>query len=190
MRTALASLVLLAATPAFAATRLETVRQRGVLRVGTTGDYPPFTYRANPASPFIGVDVELDGTMPIGRAHAIATEFEAAIRDEFGADVEIETHIEPLTVALLEGADASQSLHESITAHLKVQAPSEISDVHNVRVRENSQGLIVNYHCRVHPDLTVADIHTLVDRLEQKAKAAFPQIARIVSHTEPLRSTP
>ena len=128
--------------------------------------------------------------MSLGAAHAIASRLESAIRHEFGDKTEVETHIEPLTVALLEGADASLSLHESITAHLKAQAPSEISDVHNVRVRENAQGLIVNYHCRVHPDLTVADIHTLVDRLEQKTKAAFPQIARIVSHTEPLRSTP
>jgi len=54
----------------------------------------------------IGLDIELDGAMPIGRAHAIATDFETAIRDEFGADVEIETHIEPLAPHVLIGRDA------------------------------------------------------------------------------------
>lgn len=41
------------------ANRLDDILARGVLRVGTTGDYKPFSYRANPASPFIGMDVEL-----------------------------------------------------------------------------------------------------------------------------------
>ena len=49
--------LLLAAAP------LAEVKQRGVLRVGTTGDYKPFSYRANAASPFIGLDVELAGRL-------------------------------------------------------------------------------------------------------------------------------
>ena len=138
----------------------------------------------------ISLDVEVDARMSLGAAHAIASRLESAIRHEFGGKTEVETHIEPLTVALLEGADASPALHDTITTHLKQEAPSAITDIHNVRVRENIQGLIVNYHCRVNPDLSVSDIHTLVDRLEQKTKSAFPQIARIVSHTEPLRSSP
>ncbi len=35
------------------------IRNRGVLRVGTTGDYKPFTYRASEHSPFIGADIEM-----------------------------------------------------------------------------------------------------------------------------------
>ena len=41
------------------ADRLGEIRTRGILRVGTTGDYKPFTYRANEASPFVGLDIEL-----------------------------------------------------------------------------------------------------------------------------------
>ena len=43
--------------------RLDDVIARGVLRVGTTGDYKPFSYRASPSSPFIGLDVELAGQL-------------------------------------------------------------------------------------------------------------------------------
>jgi chorismate mutase-like protein len=51
-------------TPAHAeTTRLDEILVRGVLRVGTTGDYKPFSYRTNAASPFIGVDVELAGQL-------------------------------------------------------------------------------------------------------------------------------
>ena len=138
----------------------------------------------------ISLDIEVDARMSLGAAHAIATRLEGAIRLEFGPDTEVETHIEPLSIATLKGTDAPSALSEGIIAALRAQASPAITDIHNVRVRENSQGLIVNFHCRVDPALSVAEIHMLVDRLEQQVKTAFPTIARIVSHTEPLRSTP
>jgi cyclohexadienyl dehydratase len=39
--------------------RLEQVRRSGVLRIGTTGDYPPFSYRVADDRPFAGADVDL-----------------------------------------------------------------------------------------------------------------------------------
>ncbi len=41
--------------------RLDEILARGVLRVGTSGDYPPFSYRANTASPYVGLDIDLAG---------------------------------------------------------------------------------------------------------------------------------
>jgi chorismate mutase-like protein len=41
------------------ASRLDEILERGVLRVGTTGDYKPFTYRAAGGQRFIGLDVAL-----------------------------------------------------------------------------------------------------------------------------------
>jgi cyclohexadienyl dehydratase len=43
--------------------RLDDIIARGVLRVGTTGDYKPFSFRADPSSAFIGLDVELAGQL-------------------------------------------------------------------------------------------------------------------------------
>lgn len=45
------------------ADRRQEIVTRGVLRVGTTGDYPPFSYRANAASPFVGLDIVLAGRL-------------------------------------------------------------------------------------------------------------------------------
>lgn len=39
--------------------RLDDILARGAVRVGTTGDYQPFSYRAGSASPFIGMDIDL-----------------------------------------------------------------------------------------------------------------------------------
>jgi len=39
--------------------RLAQILDTGILRVATTGDYPPFTFRANEKETFSGVDIEL-----------------------------------------------------------------------------------------------------------------------------------
>ncbi|MBY0574742.1 MAG: gamma subclass chorismate mutase AroQ [Undibacterium sp.] len=39
--------------------QIEQIHSRGTLRVGTTGDYKPFSYRHNANSPWIGFDIEM-----------------------------------------------------------------------------------------------------------------------------------
>ncbi len=135
----------------------------------------------------IGVDIELDGAMPLGRAHAIATDFERAIRDEFGADVEIETHIDPLSPHVLAGVDADPARVAAIAAALErcTESVGWIGDVHEVRVRETSGGLVINYHCRVDPSVAVETAHAAVETVERRMRAEFPEILRIVGHAEP-----
>lgn len=135
----------------------------------------------------IGIDIELDGAMPMGRAHAIATNFENAIRDEFGADVEIETHIEPLAPHVLIGRDVVAPLAEGIATALDrySEQAGYIANVHDVRVRETSGGLVVNYHCRVDPIVPVETVHAAVDEVERRVREEYPEILRIVGHAEP-----
>lgn len=40
-------------------TKLDTILDRGTLRVGTTGDFVPFSYRKTPTSRYEGIDIEL-----------------------------------------------------------------------------------------------------------------------------------
>ena len=58
--------------------------------------------------------------------------------------------------------------------------------MHSVRVRETPAGLVVNYHCRVEPDLNVAAVHELVDDLERQVRLEHSEILRVVGHAEPL----
>lgn len=65
MRIFLLFLLSLACAPGFAAShdqahqRLADIITRGTLRVGTTGDYKPFSYRSNANSPLIGFDIDM-----------------------------------------------------------------------------------------------------------------------------------
>src|SRR6267154_3485149 len=53
----------------------------------------------------VSIDLEVDGEMALTQAHDIAHDLERQIRDEFGADVEVDTHIEPLEPELPLGTD-------------------------------------------------------------------------------------
>jgi cation diffusion facilitator family transporter len=137
----------------------------------------------------VSFDVEVDARLSLGRAHEIASRVEHAIRDELGPQIEVESHIEPLAVAQLEGREADAATVAKIAATLAQTATGVdgLSDVHNVRVRATESGLIVNYHCRADPGLNVALVHEMTDELERRVRLAHPEILRIVGHAEPIR---
>lgn len=138
----------------------------------------------------ISFDVELDGRMTHGTAHEIVSGLESEIGHELGPGIEVETHIEPLEPRQLQGKDAPQATRAEIAHALAkmVSGTGPIRDVHSVRVRTTPDGLVVNYHCRVSPYLSVDEVHEHVDELDRKMRAAFTGIVRIVGHAEPLRA--
>lgn len=137
----------------------------------------------------VSIDLEVDGDMPLNEAHDIAHRLEHAIRDEFGADVEVDTHIEPLEPELPQGTDASGDRVDVIQqALMRFAAESgAIHDVHNVRVRDTDAGEIVNFHCRATPSMSVIAVHEKVDEIERALRRAFPSVKRVISHAEPAR---
>ena len=54
----------------------------------------------------VSLDLEVDGNLPLGTAHEIASRLETAIQEELGTEVEVETHIEPLQTQDIAGSDA------------------------------------------------------------------------------------
>jgi cation diffusion facilitator family transporter len=137
----------------------------------------------------IGLDIEVDGRMSLSGAHNLASKFEAAIRDELGANIEVETHIEPLEVAHLAGQEASPAVASKIAGYITLLAAEvgTIQDIHDVRVRETRAGLVVTYHCHAEPSLDVQSVHDHVDGVERKLRIEHPEIIRVIGHAEPKR---
>ncbi|MDP1869354.1 cation diffusion facilitator family transporter [Bradyrhizobium sp.] len=134
----------------------------------------------------VSIDLEVDGEMELTAAHDIAHGLERNIRDEFGEDVEVDTHIEPLEPELPQGTDAAPERVETIKAALtRFAADGAIHDVHNVRVRDTDAGEIVNFHCRAAPSMSVIKVHENVDEIERALRRAFPTVKRVISHAEP-----
>ena len=134
----------------------------------------------------VGIDLEVDGAMALTAAHDIAHELERNIREEFGEDVEVDTHIEPLEPELPLGSDAAPDRVEAIKAALsRFAADGAIHDIHSVRVRNTEAGEIVNFHCRAAPSMSVIKVHENVDEIERALRRAFPTVKRVISHAEP-----
>jgi divalent metal cation (Fe/Co/Zn/Cd) transporter len=134
----------------------------------------------------VSIDLEVDGDMALTAAHDIAHELERNIRDEFGEDVEVDTHIEPLEPELPLGTDAAPDRVETIRAALaRFAADGAIHDIHSVRVRDTEAGEIVNFHCRAAPSMSVIKVHENVDEIERALRRAFPTVKRVISHAEP-----
>ena len=137
----------------------------------------------------VSADLEVDGTMSLADAHDIASKLEESVRGELGPEAEVETHIEPLPADVLRGHDASPGRVNEVREALAAIASeiASLGEVHDVRVRETSDGEIVNFHCRVDPALSVSAVHDLVDTVEHGVRRRFPNIQRVIGHAEPRR---
>ena len=137
----------------------------------------------------VSIDLEVDADMPLADAHEVTRGLEHAIQAEFGSDVEVDTHIEPLEPELPHGIDADPARVAEIQRALTELAAKggAIQDVHNVRVRNTEAGEIVNFHCRATPSMTVIAVHENVDEIERALRRTYPTVKRVISHAEPER---
>ena len=140
----------------------------------------------------VSLDLEVDGTLSLAAAHDIASGLEAAVAEELGPTVEIETHIEPLQPFDEPGRDASPERAATVRDVLtEIAAKVElVGDIHDVRVRQADGGEIVNFHCLVDAMLTVTEVHDKVDEVERALRMRFPSIKRVTGHAEPTATMP
>ena len=138
----------------------------------------------------VSLDLEVDRKLALGLAHVIADKLEAALREELGPAVEVETHIEPLQPPEAAGREAPPERARAVEMVLAEIAAEGgmIREVHNVRVRETDEGEIVNFHCRVDPALAVQAVHEKVDEVERTLRRRSPSIKRVIGHAEPRRN--
>ena len=139
----------------------------------------------------VSFDLEVDGRMTLEAAHVIASELEAAIEGELGEGVEVETHIEPITIDRLAGIDVDVAEVVAITRDLSEAAARGgiVDEIHDVRVRATDEGIIVNFHCRAAASISVADLHTAIDDVERAIRATRLSVRRVIGHGEPHGAT-
>jgi cation diffusion facilitator family transporter len=137
----------------------------------------------------VSLDLEVDGRLSLKAGHAIATELEKAITTELGEDIEVETHLEPLCILAYSGVDVPPEQLEQIRAALSEEAAKTVvvAQIYNVRARETAEGLVVNFHCGMDPELSIAAVHEHVDTVERAVRLAFPNIIRVIGHAEPAK---
>ncbi len=140
----------------------------------------------------VSFDVELPAELALAMAHDKATALESEIREGLGGDVEVESHMEPLQPAMLDGGVPSADIVKKVKSTLMALGRREkaMSDLHDIRIRLNAVGLSVHYHCRFAPEVTIAAVHEVSDRIEIALMSQIPDVKRVVAHAEPVGAKP
>ncbi len=122
---------------------------------------------------FIDVHVEVDGHLPLSKAHDISDSMESEI-SRLLPEADVTVHVEP---------GASEDLASRIR-----RAASEVGRVrgiHEVGVSETGEGLIVSYHLEMDPEITLEEAHAAAEEMERRLREALGGETVILSHLEP-----
>jgi cation diffusion facilitator family transporter len=112
------------------------------------------------------------------QAHATADAIEELVRQALG-NADVVVHVEPVAP---EGG-----LRERATA--AAAALPEVREVHNVRVMRVGSAYEVSLHVKLPRELSLAEAHDVIERLEAAVHAAVPELQSVHTHIEPLSRT-
>jgi len=133
--------------------------------------------------------LEVDETMPLRDAHALATQLESEMRREIPAIATILTHIESEPATIERPLSLERDRQLEVRLRRAAAAFPEILDVHEVFVtRAHTNGadrIQVSCHCTLPDDLPMAEVHAVITALEGAFKLDAPEVSRLLIHPEP-----
>jgi cation diffusion facilitator family transporter len=126
----------------------------------------------------VSLHLKLPGDLELAQAHDIAEEVERAILAAVPEIEDVRTHLEPISeAAAAEVTDVGAV--ERIVREEIGEAPREL------RCVRTDDGLVVFLTLTVGGDASLADAHARASAVEERVRAAVPEVADVVVHTEP-----
>jgi len=127
---------------------------------------------------FVDLVVGVAPDKGVGQAHATADTIEELVRIALG-NADVVVHVEP---AAPEGG-----LRERATA--AAATVPEVRELHNVRVMHVGDGYELSLHVKLPRELSLAQAHDVIERLEEGVRVAVPELHSVHTHIEPLSGT-
>jgi divalent metal cation (Fe/Co/Zn/Cd) transporter len=142
---------------------------------------------------WIDLDLEVDPGITFDKAHAIATDLETRLRAGLAASkdspriADINVHIEPRAAELVNGneltpRDAAKYV-EQIHAHC-ADIP-HVRGCQDIDVQRLDGQVYLAFHMQLDPELSLADVHSATEEMENRLRREFPLLGRVVIHAEP-----
>jgi cation diffusion facilitator family transporter len=142
---------------------------------------------------WIDLDLEVEPHVSFEHAHELATSFESRLHDEFMKTdarmplADINVHIEPRSEESNRGmpldplkADIYAKRVEAIGKELK-----GIDESHQIELHEINGSIYLSCHLSIRADVPIAEVHRLAEEMENRLRREFPELGRVVLHTEP-----
>jgi divalent metal cation (Fe/Co/Zn/Cd) transporter len=129
--------------------------------------------------------LEVDETMSLRDAHALATQLEAEMRREIPAIASVLTHIESEPATIERPASLERDRQLEVRLRRAASAFPEILDIHEVLVSRMHERIQMSCHCTLPDDLPMAQVHAVITALESAFKLDAPEVGRLLIHPEP-----
>lgn len=142
---------------------------------------------------WIDLDLEVPPALSFDQAHARATDLEEQLRAEFKAapDVpriaDINVHIEPQAVALVTGAELTVRERAKFIERIDAirQEIPHTRECLEIDIQRLDGSIYLAFHLLLDPQLSIAEVHSVAEEMENRLRREFPQLGRVMIHAEP-----
>jgi cation diffusion facilitator family transporter len=129
------------------------------------------------------LDLEVDGASTLQAAHAQASDLEARIEQTLGI-AHVWVHIEPTADVTQARTPPDLPVLADQIAQAAAHVP-EVRRVHNLRIDQAGEDVLVSLDCQFDPHISVADAHLVAERFEAVLRRRLRRLGRVSIHTEP-----
>jgi cation diffusion facilitator family transporter len=135
--------------------------------------------------------VEVKDSLSLEEAHALATQFEEAVRQTLPDIAEIVTHIEPIGDAAATRQVLLAGEKQIVEAIQRIAEKSDLRcEPHDIVVHRLGNELSVSFHCIQAADTPIIDAHEVTEKIERELREQLPGLRRVVIHLEPSATKP
>jgi cation diffusion facilitator family transporter len=133
----------------------------------------------------LSLHLKLPAELSLEEAHAIAEQVEHAIRDEVPEVVSVQTHLEPLAEESEGTTLESQDVAAEHDLVMRIVRDETGGPPRELRFLHTDEGLVAYLTLAVGGATPLGEAHARASRIEERIRAARPEIADVVVHTEP-----
>lgn len=146
-----------------------------------------------PKGLLVDLDLEVAPSVSFGQAHQVATDLETYVRAELGARqdalpiADVNVHIEPRAQELVRGHDLAPAEAARYIERLRAIAATlpHVRACREIDLQRANNRVYLACHLRLDAHLSVAEVHSLTEELENRLRREFPALGRVVIHAEP-----
>jgi cation diffusion facilitator family transporter len=142
---------------------------------------------------WIDLDLEVDPKLSFELAHEQATSLEMKLRNELIRleapipIVKINAHIEPRANESVVGIPLSpmESAKYAECVEAIGQGLIGTSGCHDIAVHRLDGKVYLSFHLLINAGIPMSEVHNIAEQLESRLRREFPELGRVVIHTEP-----
>ncbi len=140
---------------------------------------------------WIDLDLEVDPKISFECAHEQATGLENKLQDALASlenpVAEINVHIEPRTIESTLGIpltprESAAFVERAVEIEKGLKGTGGCHDIALHRLDGN---VYLSLHLLIHSGISIAEVHNIAEQMEARLRREFPELGRVVIHTEP-----